>query len=551
MLGAERTVLSSERKMVKAMAGEQLQTMGEGTQHSGLSTSRVLEVVLLAGIFLLNFFMSTDPDLWWHMAAGRFILDTGSVPQTDPFSFTAAGRPWVAHEWLAEIAIYLIYRAGGYLAPVIVFASLVAAAFWVVFRTVRLLGMGVPGAACITFWAAFMSMGAWNVRPQVFSYLFFAVYLFLLVRSRQRRDRWIWAIPAIMVLWVNLHAGYIMGLMILGMFVVGEAINLLRVGRSLPPGAQAAGRNLGRGLVPRLRFLSTTLSAPGTGFLRWAGVTAATLVATAANPQGLSILLYPLTYAGTQNASMRYITEWQSPNFHDYFFFVFGASMMLLMVLPGRRAVDWAVGVPLLVLTAMSLQSARVIPFYALAVAPFLALRLAKPSAASTQHSRPLPARRLNWALLALCIAVLGSTLFISDRAQLGPQPRTVDYPAEGVRYIQQSGLTGRLFNTYHWGGFVVWSFYPERRAFIDGRADLYGDGFVEEYMKAYNGRPGWKTLLERERVGVALVESDAPIAALLAESPDWEQRFQGKLETVFVRKTQGADSPASDGSSR
>jgi hypothetical protein len=551
MLGAERTVLSSERKMVKAMAGEQLQTMGGGTQHSGLSTSRVLEVVPLAGIFLLNFFMSTDPDLWWHMAAGRFILDTGSVPQTDPFSFTAAGQPWVAHEWLAEIAIYLIYRAGGYLAPVIVFASLVAAAFWVVFRTVRLLGMGVPGAACITFWAAFMSMGAWNVRPQVFSYLFFAVYLFLLVRSRQRRDRWIWAIPTIMVLWVNLHAGYVMGLLILGMFVVGEAINLLRVGRSLPPGAQAAGRNLGRGLVPRLRFLSTPLSAPGTGFRMWVGVAAATLVATAANPQGLSILLYPLTYAGTQNASMRYITEWQSPNFHDYFFFVFGASMMLLMVLPGRRAVDWAVGVPLLVLTAMSLQSARVIPFYALAVAPFLALRLAKPSAVGTQHSRPSPARRLNWALLALCIAVLGSTLFISDRAQLGPQPRTVGYPAEGVRYIQQSGLTGRLFNTYHWGGFVVWSFYPERRAFIDGRADLYGDGFVEEYMKAYNGRPGWKTLLERERVGVALVESDAPIAALLAESPDWEQRFQGKLETVFVRKTQGVDSPASDGSSR
>jgi hypothetical protein len=518
-----------------------------------LSTSRLLEMVLLAGIFILNFFMSTDPDMWWHMAAGRFILDTGAVPQADPFSFTAAGWPWVAHEWLAEIVMYLLHQAGGYLLPVVVFAALVTVTFWVLFRTLRLLGMGAAGAAAVTFWAAFMSLAGWNVRPQIFSYLFFAAYLFLLLRSRQRRDRWIWAMPALMVPWVNLHAGYVMGLMIIGCFVLGEAINQLANHRRRPSTLTLTLSQMERELKP-----TPQPPSPIPHFRQWLAVGAATLAATAANPQGLSMLLYPLTYAGTQNASMRYITEWQSPNFHDYFYFVFGASLILLMLLPGRRPVDWALGIPLLMLTAMSLQSARVIPFYALAMAPFLALRLrANPPlplgegrGEGTHHSLP-GRRRLNWLLLALCIAVMGSTLFISDRSQLGPQPRTVDYPAEGVRYIQESGLTGRLFNAYHWGGFVVWSFYPERRAFIDGRADLYGDSFVEEYKKAYDGRPGWKTLLDRESVEVALVEKDAPIAALLAESPDWEQRFQGRLESVFVRKAQGSELPAGDSSSR
>ncbi|HEX2987733.1 MAG TPA: hypothetical protein VHS06_06130 [Chloroflexota bacterium] len=371
----------------------------------GLGTTRLLELVLLAGIFILNFFMSTDPDMWWHMAAGRFILETGTVPQTDPLSYTAAGWPWVAHEWLAEIAMYLLYQAGGYLLPVVVFAALVTATFWVLFRTLRLLAMSAAASAAITFWAAFMSLAGWNVRPQIFSYLFFAIYLFLLLRSRQRPDRLIWAMPAIMALWVNLHAGYVMGLFIIGCFVVGEGINQLRVvsrqrsaistQHSSWLGAARRCARLGRvgGDPPHWKAPNTQHTALSTQFRQWIAVGVATLAATAINPQGLSMLLYPLTYAGTQNASMRYITEWQSPNFHDYFYFVFGASLMVLMLLPGRRAVDWALGIPLLLLTAMSLQSARVIPFYAIAMAPFLALRL-RPPALGGPHpafGRPLP----------------------------------------------------------------------------------------------------------------------------------------------------------------
>lgn len=525
------------------------------TSRCALSTRALLQIVLFSGIFVLNFFQGTDVDLWWHLATGRYIVETGGIPTTDPFSYTAAGQPWVAHEWLAEIGMYLLYRFGGYLALVLCFALLVTLTYWLAFRTLGALGLGIPVSACITFWIAFMSMAGWHVRPQAFSYLFFSLYLYLLVRARNRYDRWLWLLPLVMVVWVNLHAGYVMGLLILGMFLTGEGINRFR--KKLVDRHQVSGiRQQVEGLSTQRSTFSIHHHKPA--FRRLVVVAATTVLATIANPQGISILLYPFTYAGTQNASMKYITEWQSPNFHDYFFFVFGASMMVLMIAPGRRPVDWALGIPLLALTAMSLQSVRVIPFYAIVAAPFLGLRLtplrlrrlgdgdaAAPSPTASerelglsQGGRKCPRRATpwNWLLLAFCLTTMFSTLFLTDRAQIAREPRMNDFPTQGAQYIRDTGLKGNLLNTFHWGGYLIWFFYPERRVFVDGRPDMYGDPFMEEYRKIHDARPGWDQLLDRHDVEIALVERDGRVATLLAASKEWKEVFRGEIELVFVR---------------
>jgi hypothetical protein len=262
------------------------------------------------------------------------------------------------------------------------------------------------------------------------------------------------------------------------------------------------------------------------------------------------MLLYPFTYAGTQNASMQYVGEWQSPDFHDYFYFVFAASFMLLLVKPSRRRIDWALALPVLVLLAMSLQSLRVIPFYAIAVAPLLAHRLtgdrtpASPAGEEGQTSRPptrspgrrSPATPLNWLLLAASLAILASTLFLSERAQLGPEPLTTRYPKAGVEYLKGTGSSEGLFNLYRWGGYIIWSFYPERVVFVDGRADMYGDAFVADYVKVRDVLPGWEDVLARHGVETALVEKEGRMATLLHASPAWEEVFQGPIESVFRR---------------
>ncbi len=521
-----------------------------------LSTSTLLQVVLLSGIFVLNFFEETDPDFWWHLATGRFIVESATLPRTDIFSYTAAGQAWIAHEWLAEIAMFQLYRAGGYLTLVVVFASLITVAYATVFRTLRLFGTGVAASTLITAWMAAMSVASWNVRPQAFSYLFFALYLHVLVRSRLRHDRTVWLIPAIMIVWANLHAGYVMGLLLVGLFAAGEAVNRWTVrrvgtgGSAGPYGDEA----------PSLR--------------RYALVLAATVAATAVNPQGISLLLYPFQYAGTQNASMKFITEWQSPNFHNYYFFVFGAAMLLLMLGPARRRQDWALALPLMAMTAMALQSIRVITFFAIAAAPYIWLRLGlgdgtsggvgdeeggrrggseprtqnpepvgahcmRPSAApSTQHARARRhSSRVNWFLLAVCLTIMAVPIAVSDRSQVRAEPRTAGYPVEGVRYLQQAGLTGNLFNTYHWGGYLDWIFYPDRKVFVDGRADVYGDRLVEEYITAYEGKAGWRQVLEEHDIGVVLTEKESRLATLLAATGEWNESFRGDVESIFVRK--------------
>ena len=145
-------------------------------------------------------------------------------------------------------------------------------------------------------WVTAMSIPFWNVRPHVFSLLFVAASLYLLLRSRGRADRWLWLLPAIMVAWVNLHAGYVMGLLLPVLFLIGELFNRIRHAR-----------------------LKDDEARPGaTGARQYLAVLLATLAATVANPQGPAILLNPFHSAGTQNASMKFITEWQTPAFHEY-----------------------------------------------------------------------------------------------------------------------------------------------------------------------------------------------------------------------------------------
>ena len=481
--------------------------VGIAGRLTALGTATLLQVVLLSGVFILTFFHRTDPDFWWHLSTGRYIAETGSIPSTDPFSYTAAGRPWIAHEWLSELLIYVVFRAGGYLPLVLIFATVITLTHAAVLRTARVLGQGPVAATCITAWVAAMSVFAWNVRPQWFSYLFFSVFLLLLVRSRTRADRWIWALPGLMVPWVNLHAGYMSGLLLLGTFLVGQWMNGTR------PSSPSVG------------------GTPG----RYLAVAGATVAATLLNPHGVEILLYPFSYAGSDNASMKFITEWQSPDFHYLYFFIFGGSLLALMVVPIRRPIDWAITLPLLLFTAMSLQSVRMIPFYAIAAAPVLATRLPLPPSGIAIQRRA-QASPWNWLLLPLCLAAMGSTLVLSDRTQWGPEPRTNGYPAGGVRFLKEAGMNGRLVNTFHWGGYLIWSFYPERRVFVDGRPDMYGDAFMDDFGKLLDARPGWEEVLDRYGVEVALLEKDSRTATLLTATGRWRELFRGEIEVVLVR---------------
>ncbi|MDA8219072.1 MAG: hypothetical protein M0Z94_15820 [Dehalococcoidales bacterium] len=459
-------------------------------------------------LFAANFMAPTDPDYWWHLRTGQLIAETGAVPTHDVFSYTAFGRPWVTQEWLAELAMYWLNAVGGYATVVAAFSLAVTGAYFVLYRLIRGLEVDRTLALALVVWTALIRWAQWAPRPQLITFLFFAVTLYLLFTFKQRGRARLWLLPPMMVLWVNVHAGYVSGLLLIALFAAGEGLNRLTH----------------RPAAPLRPLLLTGL---------------ASVVAALANPNFFRALLYPLTYVGTSNASMRFIAEWQSVDFHNYLYLPFALAMVLLMLTGSRGRLDFTQTLLVLVFTLMALQSVRHIILFAMATTPVLALRLKERNVrlalevGTGRRTTPL----LTLAPLVLVPILLAVVLIKSPQSQARPTPSTADFPADGVVYLKEHHPAGNLFNTYGWGGYLIYTLYPEYRVFIDGRADVYGDALMGEYAKVANITPRWREVLDKYQVGTAMVEKDSPIAVLLASQNDWRQVYEGKVERIFVRR--------------
>ncbi|HEY7066426.1 MAG TPA: hypothetical protein VII06_33445 [Chloroflexota bacterium] len=502
----------SVREISTAASGRSGGIQSAGPRWLPRSWPRDLLVLppVLCLIVLTSFLQPTDSDYWWHIRTGQYIVDTGTLPREDLFSYTARGHPWVTHEWLSEVVLYATFGPLGYAGNVLLFALLSALTWIAVYATCRLHGLGELGALLLMMACFAVSLGALNVRVQVVTMLLLATTAWLLTRYRLGERRALWVIPPLLVLWVNLHGGYVVGLGILGLTVVGEALaHLLR-----QPAAPL------RPLV--------------------VGTALATL-ATLLNPHGVNALLYPFSYAGAQNASRLYVAEWQSPDFHQPYFMLFAGLLLLTMCLGlglrplGPTDLLWAVA-----FTLMALQSARHIPLCAIILVPLVAARLQsvlpalrRPLARWRQPAGPL----LLWPpLIAACLVLVLESAEQGKPLQLRREPDAAGYPAAAVAYLRERAPEGNLFNEYLWGGYLIYELYPGRQVFIDGRADVYGDALMEAFMAVATLRPEWHQVLDRYDVRIALIRKDGPLSVMLRDTPGWERLYADDLAEIYRR---------------
>lgn len=482
-----------------------------------LGRAGVRRALLLGPLLLLIFLepvkATTDPDYWWHFRTGQYIFETRSVPTADLFSYTAAGRPWIAHEWLTELLFYLVSLPFGYLGNVVLYGFLGVATGLVVYATCRRWGLGELASALLMTWSSAMAEPMFNVRPQIITALLVAVLVWLLVRYRQGEPRALWLIPPLFALWVNLHGGYIIGLALLGLMLAGEGATwLLRY-------------RLDRPVAP-LRPLF--------------GVTALAGLATLLNPHGFEAWRYPFSYLGTGNASMMYVGEWQSPSFHELIFLPFAAGLLAaILVGIGRRPLGIAEALWTVALAFLGLQSGRNVMLVAVVVVPLIGARLAAdvPALRGSLAAWRKPAVLVATSLCVLTIAVATTVRQASlSGLQLGREPSVRNYPAGAVDYLQAHPVVGNLFNEYGWGGYLIYRLYPERRVFIDGRIDVYGDSFAKKYLDVVVLHPNWQTILHEYDVRIALVQPESPLAVTLGSDSAWQRVYQGDDGALFVR---------------
>jgi hypothetical protein len=251
--------------------------------------------ILSLGVYaaFLTVFRITSNDLWIHLATGRYVLAHLRVPVLDPYSFSAAGHAYVAHEWLAAVLFQLANAAAGVRGLILFKFAVIAATVALLFQTARRLGGRLSVLLPVLAGVLYLASSRFFVRPHIFSYLLAAWFLYCLFRFREggRRSAWLLAILPAQVLWVNLHGGWVVGLALLAVFAAGETLAALRA-RFWPDGDPAD--------LP-LRDLA----------LLW-GLVPAAVAVSLLNPYGYRALLFPFELTGLQ-LFMKEIYEWRPP----------------------------------------------------------------------------------------------------------------------------------------------------------------------------------------------------------------------------------------------
>lgn len=470
-----------------------------------LTTRRLLVVFLFLGILIRAVQDANDPDMWWHLATGRLILDDSSIPKADPFSYTVSGTRWYTHEWLAEVGMYGIYLVGGKEALIAASALVVTFTFVLVYLQCS----ARPHVAVFLVLAgAFASSVTWGVRPQILTMAGLALSGLLLIWYR-RGSRWpLVAFPVLTAVWVNLHAGYLLGLAFLAANLVGDGLALLL-------------RRPGQQTLPWGRWRSLVVSA------------LASLAAANLNPNGLAMLRYPFDTL-TSSAMSAYIQEWASPDFHHPAFWPFALLLMggmVIVAMAKRRPLEPSDLVMYVAFSLAALHSSRHIALFAV-LAPPIVSRSVSWNPASLRSTTTRLSLWLNWLLLLAGLGAVGLRfryVVVQD-----PVHEAQFYPQAALEAIRSQGIIEQhVFNSYNWGGYLIWHEIP---VFIDGRADVYGDEFIEDYLVTYRSQPGWRGLLETYDVGYILIEAGQPLSALLAEAPEWDHVYHDDVADVFLQ---------------
>jgi hypothetical protein len=482
-----------------------------------LSTTRVFQVVLFLGLLALAARNVTDPDVWWHLRTGQYIAEHKSVPHTDPFSYTRAGQPWVAHEWLSELLMYKLLRTTGWGGLIVIFATVLTAAFWLLYLRC---GPASYVAGIATLCAAWATAPVWGVRPQVLSLLLTSLWLLILERSERNLKLLWWTLP-LTLLWVNLHAGFALGLALSLLFLAGEWIE-----RTLGHSRQSASHLRMMALI----FLVDVLIVP-------------------LNPNGLRMFSYPIETLRSA-AMQNYIAEWASPNFHraEYWPFLVVALGTFAVLSCSRlklRARDLLL---LLISLYAALCSIRLMPLFVLVAVPLVSTRLG-----NWPRSRSAPQRpQTTIGILLNGVIVIAMALFagvhIAQVIQRQPLAETEHFPARAVAFLQMQQPPGRIFNHYDWGGYLIWKLYPSTPVFIDGRADLYGQQLFDQFADTYQFKGAWQQPLQRWSVNTVLVPPHSPLATGLRSSAGWTVRYEDSqaviltaLPTVIRTEPEGA----------
>jgi hypothetical protein len=475
--------------------------------------------------------MLGDGDTGWHIRTGEWILNNGSVPRTDLFSFTKSGQPWYAWEWLWDLVFAWLHQHAGMAAVVLASILVLSFTFALLFRLVLRECPNVLVAFGVTFAATAGSTMHWLARPHLFTLLFVVIFCAVLDRARQGRTRLLIVLPFLTVLWTNLHGGFFVGIILIGCYAAGELA--LWLVEQDPGKARAA--------LERSRpFLVTALASA-----------AASLV----NPYSYRLHVHMWNFL-TGSFHLRYINEYQPTEFQNNL-----AIWYEPLVLLGVAAAFWCIYHRRFAQAFMvagwlhlALFSVRNLPIYLLIAAPVLAgmlndllaclaaaplapwvgksVRAFESFVAEFGANDRTPRIHLTSALgaLAMVFVFYAPAPPAKFRAEYDPK----QYPAAALKVLRGTAMSRSIFADDEWGDYLIYRLYPHTKVFVDGRFDLYGEAFTKKYLDLLNAKYGWEQTLRTYSVDTILLRVDTPLTGALKESRRWRPVYDDGMAIVF-----------------
>jgi hypothetical protein len=496
-------------------------------QFSDFSTHKLLVAIVFVAIFTMAVRVPADTDTWWHLRSGQYILESLAIPTTDPFSHTQAGELWIDHGWLAQVFWYGLFDLAGWPAVTLALAAIVTLSFWFVWKQIT---ANVFVAAFAMILGAIVSSVVWAARPQMISFLLTAIVAYQLDRFKRHDGRLLPWLPLIMLLWANVHGGFAIGFMLMFAYLAGEVVNNLTVHKEDPVVSWS-----------RLKQLGLTI--------------AISLLVVVINPHTWRLWLYPFQTVGI-GALRDFIQEWQSPNFH--LLWVQPFILMLLLVVAAlartRRRADWTDLALVALWTIWALFAARNIAIFGLVVTPILARYgdLAwteqwqtwgyrnPPFAAVAGSQLNRRARkfrsRVNWAILSLVLiaALIKISIPLTPSANFKAEQDNLPY--EAVEFVQENRPPGPMFNSYNWGGYLIYKLWSDYPVYIDGRTDLYDDIFIRRYLNVMAAEDDWQQALEQDGIKLIFIERSSTLAKILRQDSAWSEIYQDEMAAIFSR---------------
>ncbi|HSA07216.1 MAG TPA: hypothetical protein P5556_08540 [Candidatus Gastranaerophilales bacterium] len=478
-----------------------------------------LTLILFSGVLLI-IKNDADPDLWHRMAVGKIFSQTGWVVYNDIFSYLPRNEMWVDHEWLSGIIFYTITNFFGDYGLITLQILLVFSILFLIYKINHLINtenkyrISYYLIVLIAIHAGFSS----PLRCQVFTYLFFTLWIYLLERIKRGELKFIWIFPATMLLWANMHGGFLAGIGLVGFYLVGDYLNKRNISKY---------------------------------FLIFALIIPVTLI----NPYGFKYWSY-IFEAATMHRP--YISEWKAFNPFESFYKGLGFKALILILFSGygyrlfrKITIDKVEIVALTITFFLAIKHERHVAFFAIIAASysyqhFTAFLDATIGKLENKFSKIFQEETLKKISVtkdySVYLFLISASVYILSSLQI--TVKMDDYPVKSIEFIKKNNISGNLFIPFNWGSYAMWKLFPQNLINIDGRfEEVYK---IESYLEVSEFTVTKKfneTVFNKYHHDIFILQKDTMAYEKLKSKPDWRLVFEEKNAGVFLpASTQKSD---------